>query len=55
MVQMAVGHDDGCDFLWAGTRAKYRLEMGQVQRAGIDDGQIAGSDNIGVGAAVGHR
>lgn len=54
MVNMGMGHDDMADVLVRLNGIQYRLQVGWVRGAGINHSQRAGSQDIGVGAAIGH-
>lgn len=55
VIDMAVGDNDGRDGLARGQRSQDRVHVGRHIWAGVDYRQILGPNQIGVGAAVGHR
>ena len=52
---MGVGHDDVADVLARLQGCQNGVEMCGVLRSGVNDGQAFVTDEIGVGAAIGHR
>lgn len=55
MVEMGMGHEDMGNLFAGRQRGKDRFEMLLGVRAGIYDGDVAASDDIGIRSVEGHR